>query len=85
MEKKIKYYLVQHSYDRNYREHTSYCYTTNREKAQNRLDWANNYFACYNVSMQEVELTEEQVKNLLEKIGDDMVKINNFNESYFIV
>ena len=83
MENKIKYYLVRHSYERNYSWHTSYCYTTDKAKAKQRFEWANNYFDFYDVAFEEIELTESQVEKMLDEIGEDMVKINNYSKDYF--
>lgn len=84
MEKKIKYYLVKHSYESNYKWRTSYCYTTDKAKAEERFNWANSYFDFYDVDMLEIYLTESEVEKMLNEIGKDMIAINHFNKDYFI-
>lgn len=80
-----KYYIVKHSYERNYSWKTSYCYTTDKAKAEQRYEWANNMVGFYDVSIDEQELSEKQIADLMNGLDEMEIVWNKFDKNYFII
>ena len=82
---KIRYFLVRYSYYSNYRSHTVCCYATDEKKAKEKFEKVNDHFDYYNVSINEIWLTKEEVKASLEEVGQRRIELNGYNENYFVL
>ena len=50
-----------------------------------RNEKVNDHFDYYNVSINEIWLTKEEVKASLEEVGQRRIELNGYNENYFVL
>lgn len=81
----IKCYIVQWEFYRNWRCERVYYYTTDKAKAQAKMDWAESMPGIYGEEMRTITTTRKALQKMFDELDKDTIRLNGYTVDSFQV
>ena len=81
----VECYIVQWEFYRNWSCKRVYYYTTDKVKAQQKLDWAESMPGIYSEGMRKITTTRKALQKMFDELDKDTVRLNGYTVNDFQV